>query len=251
MGLGRNWSDEDLRTVAENPDMTSQELGVLLGRSTTSIHQVRSKMRTGRPLGTEGYAREELEFIRATPSLTARQQAEYLGRPYGSAIGMRKIVRERFGVNFAFQKDPNVIGGRHLLAKTCLDCGLLLDARWFRMERKTRARQEWRSICTLCTSGRQNGKRAPREYKGQPWSEFLQAKSLQTASKNREPWTEQDYRVLQDPDLTDFEKAVQLNRTFYATENRVNALGYKSKTIKSILGSKQDGQWVIGFKEVS
>ena len=123
-----------------------------------------------------------------------------------------------------------------LLAKTCPKCGLLLGAEWFH-----RYEGHYRSWCRQCEADKRS---VPKTV---PRSDFhlrCQEASL-PAPRNRQPWTESDYKVLADPSKTVLEKALQLQRSYYATNNRAHAMRYPSKTQDRLDNSAE--AWVIKF----
>lgn len=180
----------------------------------------------------------EDEFIVETPQLTTAQVAVRLGRTRSAVACRRALVARRTGVRFRVNNDPFKVGDRPLLARTCLDCGVLLEARLF-----GRDGESWRSTCTPCRVERHPPRRE-RFDKDDGSAERANAK-LQAATlpapRHRFPWLEDDHAVLADPDLTTLQKALRLGRTYMATASAVYKNGYRSAT-----GSmKEQGVWVI------
>ena len=72
----------------------------------------------------------------------------------------------------------------------------------------------------------------------------MQALSVETANRSREPWVGSDHSVLADKSLSVIEKAVQLERTYYATQRVLHEHGYPSRVG---LGERDAAAWVIRF----
>jgi hypothetical protein len=240
------WTDEDLEVLRTNCHVPAAEIADRLGRTIQAIYSARYEYGwayTGpRPSG-DLYTPEDMALIRATAHLDPAEVGRMLGR---RASAIRTMRSKMPGVTFGKQVSPHFVGRRALVAKTCEECGLLLDATWFR---KTAGKDApWDLRCLKCTYRRKNGMRYARQKKtgttvqDKSFTKRLQAKSLETAIRRGQPWLESDVLVLSDPDLTHFEKAIRLNRTYYATMQEVQQRGLSSKTG---LGDAVKGEWVI------
>jgi hypothetical protein len=140
-------------------------------------------------------------------------------------------------------KDPHEVGPRRLLAKTCLGCGLLLDASWFAARDTGR---KWATRCNRChgqtyrpkvtTHAKDGGKSARRVY------ERLQAVSREYAVNHGQPWLDKDHEVLRNSELTAIEKSIRLGRTYAATHVAVKVNGYVSRVGRV---APEKGQWRI------
>ena len=241
----RLWTDEEIGTLLDNPNMPSMDIAQILGRTRRSVDGKRHKIKHGHVSSREAWTDSQDDFILANPGMKARVVAEHLGRAKTAIDKRRQILTTRHGVSFDFNsnKNPHETGDRRLLAKTCPDCGLLLEAHWFGLSHEGHG-HGWRKQCTRCR---------PRSLSGEtrkPWPnadtkanrERLQAASLPTATKHGQPWTEADHEVLSNPDLTVIQKAFRLNRTYYATSSACADGGYRSRLGK---GDPMKGVWVI------
>jgi hypothetical protein len=65
---------------------------------------------------------------------------------------------------------------------------------------------------------------------------------MDRAENHCNPWTEDDYKTLADPDLTAFQKALVLKRTYTSVHSAVARMGFKSKVG---LGDPERDQWLI------
>lgn len=191
---------------------------------------------------------DEYAFLRATTELTASQVAKHLGRTVGSVRGARGALRRDEGISFAKSNtvDPHHVGGRRLLAKTCLGCGLLLEASWFAPDRSKGARY-WRPRCTRCKSQSENKDTRRERDSRRVWvasnsTRRLESLAADRAARKGQPWLDRDHVVLRDSTLTVFEKAIQLQRTYQATKTAVSANGYTSRVGK---GDPMRGAWHI------
>lgn len=181
-------------------------------------------------------------LIIKTANLTAAEVAELLGRSARAVDHRRsKLGRER-GITFLGSKVPTHVGRRRLLAKTCADCGLLLEAARFGMNQG-----KWRSRCVHCRADDEALRRPKHEsseadtVRASENIRRLQALTI-PAVNHRQPWLEKDHEVLANPDLTGLEKALRLDRTYMATVSACSKFGYRSKVGK---GDPIKGQWVI------
>lgn len=200
----------------------------------------------------EPWTDEEMEMIRRTRNLTAKEVMRHLDRSWNCIRDMRAQLAHDEGISFEklpHANDPNCVGNRRLIAKTCLGCGLLLEAKWF-TETKSGAR--WTSRCTRCSTSVPCKKEYNRKYRTenraqvQDWArkqrEVMQALTRPRASRHGFPWLDEDHNVLRDSTLTVFEKAIQLGRTYAATATAITANGYTSRVGK---GDPVEGAWHI------
>lgn len=246
------WTDDELGYLLDLSHLSARQAGEELGRSAQSVQHKRRQLRDGwvpeKPPTTE----DERDLVRSTPHMTASQVADSLGVSKWRVQRIRAELHSAEGVTFGCsdRKSPHEVGKRTLLAKTCLGCGLLLDRSWYSHSSDGKGGlKSWRARCNRCagttakekserpsTSQRDGGKSA-RESRAR-----LQAFTLERASRHKMPWVEADHLVLRDPDLTHFEKALRLGRTYSATIAAVSANGYTSRVGK---GDPMKGRWVI------
>lgn len=128
-----------------------------------------------------------------------------------------------------------------MIAQTCKECGLLLQAMWFNRDNK---RNAWHKFCKRCQSRRPSRHARAQKARKQmaPSRAALQSLSMATASNAGNAWTEPDMVILYDPDMTVIQKALTLRRTYFATESACFANAAKSKRG---LGDPERDQWII------
>ncbi len=241
--MTRAWSDRELGVVMDTMDRPADEVAAELGRTVGAIWQKRTGLRKGwsrvRP---EPWSAEEDEFLRSVPNFSAEQVGRRLGRSRDAVSSRRSLL----GLPWpgARAADPTSVGRRPLVAKTCTQCGLLLDATWFGHDN----RGCWKTECRRCRQERTHkpetqsvaSKRAQRN------NERLQALSLPYAIRHREVYVERDDEVLRDPDLSNIEKAITLGRTYKAVTQAVSYRGHSSKPYR---GDPADVQWIISLRD--
>lgn len=235
-GRHRPWTDEELGLVESSP-LSATQLSFEIGRSPGAISQMRLRLRRGNPPDTaRAFSDDDLDLMRATPHLTVQQVADVLGRSYDVTKHRRQQMARDEGIDFGGRganKSPHRIGKRRLLARTCFNCGLLLDGSWF-----WRNSHGWHSACARCF--KQSEK--PMDRDRGDGGRRLQELSLPHARKHGQEWVESDHGVLADETLTVFEKAVRLQRTYFATHSAISKNGYRSKVGR---GDPVEGRWVI------
>ena len=250
------WTDEELGILQDLTEQgwTAQEIGDHLGRTEKAIYYCRRKLRSGKPFAGPSWTEEELDFLRSTPYYTIEQHAKHLGRKRSTIIGVRQRLSKREGVRWDLggAKNPHRIGRRTLLARTCPDCGLFLDASWFVRRKSGPDVGRWFAKCIRCCNPdteeyrRKQAERAAKRREGEDDPNLhyhrVQAVSLQWATRARQGYTEDDMQVLSDPDLTVLEKSFRLKRSFAATSGAVRRFGFTSKVGR---GEAVEGQWII------
>lgn len=244
------WADDEFGFLADHEDWTAKAVAEALGRTRGSVEHKRSQLRNGWSPQIQDWTPEEDEFLLATPHFTRWQVADKLpGRTPNAVMGRRSHLAQKHGVRFGTSnKDPNTVGSRTLLAKTCPDCGLLLQARWFTFRRARGGK--WNTKCVRCEprgSWRPSAtKQAENDRTNKRFAAAMHAITRPRAERHGEPWMEADDQTLQDPDLTLLEKALRLERTYGATATRCKAMGYSSK---KGLGDPKHGHWIIRLPE--
>lgn len=243
----RRWTDHEIGELEAMAHLTVDEVADILGRSRSSIASMRHQMRH-RKVGTstQPWTEDDLDFVRATTSFTAAQVAEHLGRTYSAVASIRFVLRQSEGADFRGdddgQKNPHDVGTRRLLARTCLGCGLLLDAIWYHRDGARR----WKSRCLRCN----NKERAPRHRSDrdkenaqqQARRKLLGRVTRERATRHGYPWLESDHDVLRDTSLSVLDKSFQLGRTYNAVLRACSLNGYTSRVGK---GDPMKGIWVI------
>lgn len=264
-GDWRAWTDREYGFIADHSDWTNRQLAEALDRTPNGVGMKRRALATGwSPVDTrESWSDDEDAFIRATPHLTAAQVAEALGRTTSAINHRRADIRVRASVKASSRANlggfhgfkhswgpntnPHRVGARPLVARTCPKCGLLLSAKWYLLQGKSKKRggDHWSALCRKCKS-----ENAPRRYAESTEAnrkaarksfDAQQARTLPLAEKAGQPYTLADHAVLSDPDLTNFEKAITLKRTYSAVVGAVQVNRYRSRRG---LGKIED-RWII------
>lgn len=247
----RAWTDDEIGWLLDHEHLTARQAGEELDRGMQSVQHMRTKLRRGGAPSDRWWTPTDVEVVRSTPHLTARQVANHLGRSITLVEGKRHDLTKSEGLTFGKgeRKNPNEVGKRRLIAKTCLGCGLLLDASWYSKSNDGHGQMKnWKPRCNRC----HHGEAAPKPQRstfakdgGQSARTTyakLQAVTLERASRHGETWLDQDHEILRDPDLTAFEKAIQLGRSYAATRRAVQENGYTSRVGRA---DPVKGQWVI------
>ncbi len=190
----------------------------------------------------------EVQVVRDTADWTAAEVAMRLGRTPSSVAHMRTRLRADEGLTWGHHLniDPNAVGLRRLVAKTCSDCGVVMDAKWFRRNQQAGC---WTSTCTACRRGpRSDVEREGTQDRNRRSQTSMRAsierfqRATIPAAKAGQEWTTTDLGVLADPDLTILDKALRLGRTYKAT---VVALSRGGHTSRVGLGDREQGRWQI------
>lgn len=237
------WTDEELGFVQAHDDWSGRKLAEELGRTVLSVNKKRALIRSGWSPQLEAWHRSEDDFLLANPRMKAADVGAHLGRTWQAVSTRRRaltkdvVSKQRFGGNLS----PTSIGARPLLAKTCPDCGLLLQAAWFGAKKGG-----WGRNCSRCRAegrGAQSstGTEKYRRRKSETHRRY-QELTIPGASQKRQPWTEADFEVLRNPDMTVLQKALVLHRTYSGTTNACLRNGFMSKIG---LGDPERDQWMI------
>lgn len=250
---GKAWTDLEMGIIADTLDEPAIVVADFLDRPRATIYRARARLRDGwTPVKLE-WTDDDLAVLRATSDLPLRTVAEMLGRTETAVEQHRSTLGIKFTGTRWQQLLPCNTRGRTLLAQTCTECGLLLDATWFQQVAKNRS---WRSVCTRCVGNSEPVRAARLRYEAKKKSGQSDAQrraynakqelTIQTATRHREPYTEADHKVLANPKLTALTKALRLRRTYAAVCVQLSINGYSSKVG---LGDPADGQWKISFPE--
>lgn len=204
----------------------------------------------GDPLGSSPvrgrpWTDDEIEVLRRTTHLTASAVAAQLGRSLYSVKTMRHRLSKDEGLVYLMGNayNPNNVGSRRLLAKTCLGCGLLLPADWYTLRGSGGGlKRGWMDRCVRCVP-RSSQPRPSTAGVGPSRSRLeLQRITRARADRHGQPWLEADHLVLRDSTLTIFEKAIQLGRSYEAVTVACSSNGYTSRVGK---GDPMHGVWRI------
>lgn len=222
------WTDEEIGFLLDNWSLPMKQLAEELGRTPGAVAGKRMAIRRGwTPRMTFWTEEEDQVILESGPYTTLRQLAEQLP---GRSEKVIKTRRERLGVEVAHRQNqlPGTIGARPLLAKTCIDCGRLLQAEWFGFSTGSR---RWNSHCRQCHTTRTAATPAYNDRSGHSSTESyyrLQRLTSERATRTGEEYTDADHEVLADPDLTVLQKALRISRSYAATMGVVKRNGYKS-----------------------
>lgn len=249
--MGAKWTEDEIALAADER-ISGLDLIELTGRSAESVYAMRHRLRSGKYKGAAApsWTPEEDTFILNTSHLSGEQVARQLGRTERAVSHRRVRLGVAGDVGHWAKNNPNFVGTRRLLARTCATCDMLLDASWFGRSRPGRRRPPaWHANCAPCHYRKYAGRysiprtderaAAARERRAR-----LQELSLPSADRHGEPYVEADMRVLADPELTLLEKAVTLQRTYHAVALQVSKHGFDSKVGR---GDPTKGQWRITF----
>lgn len=241
----RYWTDEEYGLI-QSGEYPTRELALMMECSMSTIKQVRRRIESGDDGQGSRFNPFEDDVIRERgPHLTAKQLGALLGRPWQSVSDRRRKLGVPVGYNF----DPAKIGARPLVAKTCLGCGLLLQADWFTF---LPSKRKWSQRCRKCAStyttqlpsykasvARRMDKLS---ISGRRWIAEAQEYTRRHATHAGQPYTEADHKVLANGDLTHMDKAIQLGRTWVAIATACRTFGYKSHIG---VGNPESDQWII------
>lgn len=219
-----------------------------IGRSYKSVSWMRTKMRQGKAPTRQAWSDEENEIIHtwaghATDEAIA---AKLIGRTPRAVEHQRRVVLGVRVGNGDRHINPHKIGGRPLVAKTCIGCGKLMSGDSFGWVHTTRS---WQTYCKWCRSS-DSSEYHQRNYhplsnaarRTSKYQESLQDLTLQSAGRGWNPYLDADERILADPDLTVLEKALALGRTYHATMSALSRRDIKSHRS---LGDQERDRWHI------
>jgi hypothetical protein len=169
-------------------------------------------------------------------SLPPKEAAELLDRSLSAVRNIRhRVERGDSNVGRWRNLEPAFIGLRTLLAKTCPQCGWLMDSKFYRKNRKG-----WATDCRWCSSSRKSERPRKKDRSQRP-------RNPNPTPRSGLVWTEQDHIVASDPTLTVMEKAVKLERSYAAVT--IVCSTYKYRSLNARLYDKSDGQWQIKFRQ--
>jgi hypothetical protein len=222
-------TDAELGVVADTMGESLAVVADMLGRSRKSVNNMRAMVRRGDPRkGKRYWTEDEIERMRDLPERVS--QSELLELFPGRSLSSIKAKRSEVSTTpYQIQR-----GGRTLVARTCTACGLLRPAEWFG---KT-SRGAPSARCREC--GVVLNRERPDKNE---WRVRMQDASMQHASRGGEDLTDRDHRVLSDPELSDFAKAIKLNRTYVAVTTARRKFGYTSA--RPNLAELNVGEWLV------
>lgn len=192
----------------------------------------------------------EIDFIIENMNrMSTAKMAAFLGREVNAV----QVEIDRLRTNGVVAKrttqrlDPWVIGDRLLLAKTCPDCGLFLESKWFPLKQRKNRRGSYWHNCKKC---RVEAKRSAGEDSHTKWKrtarryhDRLQAETAERAENHGKEWTSADMETLSNPELTHFQKALRLGRTLDAVSSAVQKNGFSSR--RQPLPDPASSEWLL------
>lgn len=247
----KTWTDDDL-AVAADKSISITDAAKILGRSKDSVKVCRSKIFRGVPVGGKNsWTDEERQILLETIDLPMKVVAERLGRSVKSVQGQRTRLREQLGLTKPRLHDelnPWIVGKRTLVAKTCLGCGLIMDASWYQ---RRDGNNRWSSTCAACERERVYGKprKIDRERARERERQLRERYREMTmpAARSGMEWTSKDHEIASDPSKGLVAKAIELERTYEAVARMTTLCGYKSAN-EHFKGDRVNGEWQISFE---
>lgn len=236
----RRWTDEEIGFVQDNWDKPLAWTARELGRTIGTLHGLRHKLLHGWvPTKADDWTSDEDDIIRLTTQLRAVDVARLLPGRTVHGVNYRRVL---LNVDVEKNKNPFHIGERKLVAKTCNDCGLLLDASWY-YKVSQRGGRFWLGHCKKCSSSRH----VSRVKKNPPPShgffiKHVQAITRDHATNHGKEWTAADDVVLHRKDIGRIEKALILGRTYESVGTRCHTIGIRSNRR---LDAPERVQWII------
>lgn len=240
--MGRSWTDEEIGILQSTFHLPAEQVGEQLGRSVKAIGMARHKARRDLLAVTRASWTEAEDEI-----LTAHGQgiSPSALRPLLPGRTTFAITTRRKQLGIAGPKgqrySPLEPGKRTLLAKTCPSCGELFAGRAF----PSNGRGCKAVKCRWCSADNLKERRdgdAEVSRKVRALKQRIQSITLEQATRTGEPYTESDHKVLANPYLTHFQKALALNRTYYAINGACKKAGYQSR---EAMGPREVDRWSI------
>ena len=234
--IKKPWTDGELGFIHDTMDWPVDEVVAHLGRSYLAVTSKRNRRNLKPVTRKDLWSDAENDVLLTSSHLSAPQIAKLLPRRSVMAI---RSQRDNLSL---FAEKPWQVGRRRLVAKTCPACGKLLSARWFESKNN-----QWRTICVRCFNVRAKDCNAiskiKRSRNNASSYKRLQDASLKVADpdKRGSEWMDSEYEIIARSDLTVFQKALAVKRSYYATGQKVSTMGFKSL---SGLGEQTD-VWVI------
>lgn len=249
----RFWSEEEMAVISANLHLKAPAVAKLLeGRSSESVYKKMCEIRSGKTARQPGWTPSEDDVIVENSTMTSTRLTGLLPGRSSSAIDRRRraLLGAVLGKGALHRLNPNTIGKRQLLAKTCPKCGHLLASKWFYLNRKT---SQWATYCKKCAQSSTISLRAEDSAKGDlrrkvnvsrsaVYVEMAQRITLPQATRKGQEYTEADHKILSDPSITALEKALALKRSYTGVTSALQINGYKSNRG---IGDPLQEIWVI------
>lgn len=241
----RRYIDQEMSVIAD-PSVPAAEAAEAVGVHAQTVLKIRQHMRHSF-FELSDWIDAEIDFLIVSHHrMSTKRMAEFLGRPVEHVqVEMNRLRTNGIvGKRSNASKEPHAVGGRPLLAKTCPHCGKLLDRSWFQGRTDKKGRRSWETACKACKRGAYGRADEQARHKARASSrsyyDLLQAYTAEHAVNSGNEWTSADLEVISDPSMTTFSKAMQLKRTYAATQSAVHKHGASSRPQ---LGDPEAGRW--------
>jgi hypothetical protein len=249
----RPWTDEELGFIQSPPrGWKNADIAEYLGRSTATVKQYRIKLRNGWAPQSHLWTDEFLEGIASSASQSRADAAANLGCSLHTVKRARAHL-VRLGVLTDLQgrsRRPSSVADRTLLAKTCVDCGLLWGGAHFP---RTKG-HGYGPSCYRCKNAeyRKPGSRTAKQQAAYAAAMEAATEALATPAKpyrssHRQSWTETDVAMLGRADLTTPEIAARLGRSWKAVVSAVHTFGVTRPRERAT--QLPSGEWRIEFAD--
>lgn len=241
----RRYSEHEMAYISDL-SLTAEQVADQIGVHRVTVARIRRHMNF-ESFELSNWLESDTEFVvEHIDTMHTREIAEALGRP--TAAVQTEITRLRKGGLVATRGLERKYGVRDkwLLAKTCPDCGLFLDAWWFPKKKARNGKEYYWPNCRKCRveykhkagdDQRAKWKKSVSKYQAK-----LQAYTQDRAENAGKEWTEADIKVLQDSGKTVLQKALTLKRSYAAT---MTALCKAGLTSKPELPTRTESEWKV------
>lgn len=245
----RYWTSEEIDTAMDR-SRSVKEIAAALGRKPDDVRAKRSSVKKGLTDPKWNKWTKEEDDVVSNSGLKAKEIGLILGRNTPAVQQRKQVLRRRAkgeGVDSpAHSVNPFFLNSRSiLLAKTCVNCGKLMDVRWF----KRAGSCSYAPGCTACRRGEAKDYKASVEEKKKSQDKFnARMRELTTpAARGGYEYTSKDHEILSAPEKTVLEKAIETQRSYAAVKIAVSRFSYTSRT--HYLGDQATGVWNIEFPE--
>lgn len=200
-------------------------------RKTLSVKRAGRKYRA--------WSEDEIEAaLELRPTCTAAQVGEYLGRPEKGVFQIWFRYADTAFNPMTMRRIPfHVPRAAILIAKSCVGCGKLRDARYYRP-----VPDGWNPRCVICVRKSKQGYKCDTDRTRD--IELLQEITLEQAFNEHRRYTPGEWDVLKDKEINEVEAAFKLNRSYLAVVAQRTKLGMYGSLPRLNLG---DSHWVIDF----
>lgn len=221
------WTDAEYGLIMSPPrGWRVKDLADELGVSASSVRNMQARLRKGyQGRAVEPWPGDVIDFLIRHPMMPLKQAAEETAQSIVKIRNIRKWLRNQGAV--AKQSVWNV-GHRRLLARTCIQCGVLYDGKEF-----YKTPSGWMQACGRCAGDRArryDDKRGAQDAARKRAQEQDAAMALATSdmpykSRHGQPWVKWELDILADPSLTIPAKAARVGRTPEALRRQAQLQG--------------------------